>query len=71
MPVYDEKYIKVKVKEFNGVVNTGFSNNIVPKEGTHHVSIASISIDSVIKIEKLFSSVFRRVQVYDEEEKDA
>ena len=71
MPVYDEKYIKVKVKEFNGVVNTGFSNNIVPKEGTHHVCIASISIDSVIKIEKFFSSVFRRVQVYDEEEKDA
>ena len=32
MPVYDEKYIKAKVKEFNGVVNTGFSNNIVPKK---------------------------------------
>ena len=24
MPVYDEKYIKAKVKEFNGVVNTNF-----------------------------------------------
>ena len=24
MPVYDEKYIKVKIKEYNGVVNTNF-----------------------------------------------
>ena len=24
MPVYDEKYIKAKVKKFNGVVNTNF-----------------------------------------------
>ena len=24
MPVYDEKYIKAKIKEFNGVVNTNF-----------------------------------------------
>ena len=24
MPVYDEKYINAKVREFNGVVNTNF-----------------------------------------------
>ena len=24
MPVYDEKYIKAKVKEFNGVIKTNF-----------------------------------------------
>ena len=52
MPVYDEKYIKVKVKEFNGVVNTVFWNDIVPKEGVHYTCIACISIDSVIKMEK-------------------
>ena len=31
-PVYDEKYIKAKVKEFNGVVNTIFLGGKVPKE---------------------------------------
>ena len=31
-PVYDEKYIKVKVKTFKKVVNTVFSDNKNPKE---------------------------------------
>ena len=31
MPVYDEKYIKTKVKEFNGVVNKKFWGDKVPK----------------------------------------
>ena len=52
MPVYDEKYIKVKVKEFNGVVNANFLDNEVPKESVHHTCIACISIDSVMKMEK-------------------
>ena len=52
MPVYDQKYIKAKVKEFNGVVNTNFWGDEMPKEGVHHTFIACISIDSVMKIEK-------------------
>ena len=37
----------------------------VPKEGVHHTCIACISIDSVMKMKKkkLYSSLFRRVQV--------
>ena len=31
MPVYNEKYIKNKVKEFHGVVNTNLWGNKVPK----------------------------------------
>ena len=42
MPVYDGKYIKAKVKEFNGVVNTVFLDDIVPKDGLHHTCIACI-----------------------------
>ena len=34
-PVYDEKYMKTKVKIFNGAVNTIFSDNKVPKESIH------------------------------------
>ena len=32
MPVYDEKYIKAKVREFNGVIKTNFLSDEVPKE---------------------------------------
>ena len=36
MPVYDEKYIKAKVREFNGVINTNFSDDEVPTESMHY-----------------------------------
>ena len=52
MPVYDEKYIKTKIKEFNGVVNTNFWGDKLPKEGMHYTCMACISIDSVMKMEK-------------------
>ena len=47
--------LKNKVKEFNGVVNTNFSSDKVPKRGVHHTCVACISIesiDSVMKMEK-------------------
>ena len=34
-PVYHEEYIKAKVKTFNGVVNTIFGNDKIPKERVH------------------------------------
>ena len=52
MPVYDEKYIKVKVREFNGVIKTNFLGDKIPKENEHYTCIASITIDSVMKMEK-------------------
>ena len=30
-PVYEYKYLKVKVREFNGVIKTNFLNNCMPK----------------------------------------
>ena len=64
-PIYDEKYIKAKLREFNGVVNTNFCGDEIPKEGVHHTCIACIEIDSVVKMEKTESStsLFRRMQV--------
>ena len=64
MPVYDEKYIKVKVKEFNGVVNKNFLDDELLKEDAHCACIACISIDSVMKMEKK-----NDLQVYLEEYK--
>ena len=51
-PVYDAKYMKAELKGFNGVVNTNFLINEVPKEGFHYACIACIGIDSETKMEK-------------------
>ena len=52
MPVYDEKYIKAKVREFEDVIKRNFLGNKVPKENKHYTCIACITIDSVMRVEK-------------------
>ena len=52
MPVYDETYIKAKVREFDGKIKTNFLGNEVPKENMHYTCIACITIDSVMKMDK-------------------
>ena len=32
LPIYDEKYIKAKIREFNGVIRTIFLGDKIPKE---------------------------------------
>ena len=51
-PIYDDKYIKTKVKTFNNMINTLFSGDEIPKERIHHVYIAAICIDSVLRVDK-------------------
>ena len=46
MPVYDEKYIKAKVREFNNVVKTNFLSDEILKENVHYTCIVCIAIDS-------------------------
>ena len=52
MPVYDEKYIKAKRREFNGVIKTNFLGGEIPKKNVHYTCMACITIDSVMKMEK-------------------
>ena len=52
MPVYDETYIKAKVREFNDVIKTNFLGGEVPKEKMHYTCIACITIDFVMRMEK-------------------
>ena len=52
MSVYDKKYIKAKVREFNDVIKTNFWGDEKPKEGAHHTCIACITIDSAMRIDK-------------------
>ena len=35
MPAYDEKYIKAKIRKFNGVIKTNFLGDKMPKENEH------------------------------------
>ena len=64
MPVYDEKYIKAKVREFNGVIKTNFLGDEIPKENVHYTCIACVIIDSVVRME-----IKNYLQVYLEEHK--
>ena len=34
--VYEYKYLKTKVKEFDGVIKTNFLNNSMPKENMYY-----------------------------------
>ena len=51
-PVYEIKYLKAKVREFNGNIKTNFLGNNVPKENTYYTCIACITLDSVLKMNK-------------------
>ena len=52
MPVYDEKYINVKVRELYGVIKTNFLLDEIPKEKVHYTCILCVTIDSVTRMEK-------------------
>ena len=52
MLVYDEKYINVKVTEFDGVIETNFLGDKISKENKHYSCIACITIDSRLRTEK-------------------
>ena len=51
-PVYEYKYLKPKVREFDGVIKTNFLGNGMPKENMYYTCIACITIDSVLTIDK-------------------
>ena len=51
-PVYEYKYLKAKVRKFNGVIKTKFLGNDMPKENMYYTCIACVTIDSVLKIDK-------------------
>ena len=51
-PVRDDIYLVAKLKIFNGINRTTFSNNAIPIEKDHFICIPVIDIDSVPKIDK-------------------
>ena len=63
-PIYENKYLKAKVREFDGNVKTNFLGNNLTKENTYYTCITCLTGDSVIKMNKK-----RYPQVYLEEYK--
>ena len=61
-PVYEYRYLKAKLKEFDGVIKANFLGNDVPKQNMHYTCITCITIDSVLRIDKK-----NHLQVYLEE----
>ena len=51
-PIYDDKFIKSKVKTFNNTILTLFSGNEIPNERIHYVCISAICVDSVLRVDK-------------------
>ena len=50
-PVRDDKYIIAKLKIFNGINRTTFTDNIIHFERNNYTCIPAIDIDSVLKID--------------------
>ena len=57
-PIYDDKYIKTKVKIFNSMINTLFPGDEIPKEKINYVCIAAVCIDSVLRVDKKITHKF-------------
>ena len=45
-PVYNEKYLKAKIKSYNGKIITNFHNNKIPKEGSQCICLSVLLINS-------------------------
>ena len=50
--IYEQKYLKAKVREFDGNLRTNFLGNGVPKQNKYYTCIDCITIDSVMKMNK-------------------
>ena len=48
-PVYNEKYLKAKIKSHDGKIKTNFHNNKIPKEGSQFICLSVILIDSIFR----------------------
>ena len=51
-PEYNEKYLKSKIKCFNGEINTNFHNDKISKEGSQFICLSVILIDYVFRMGK-------------------
>ena len=53
-PVYNEKYLKAKIKSYYGKINTNVQNNKILKEGTQCICLSVILNDYVFKGDSIY-----------------
>ena len=51
-PIYEQKDLKAKLREFDAVIKTNFLGNAVPKQNMDYTCIACVTVDSVMKMNK-------------------
>ena len=51
-PIYENKHLKTKARQFDDSIKTNFLGNNIPKENTHYTFIACITLDCVLKMGK-------------------
>ena len=51
-PIYEQKYLKAKVRKFDSVIKTNLLGNDTPKENMNYTCIACITIDAVMRMDK-------------------
>ena len=49
-PVYNDQYIKIRIKIYNNRVHTNFQHNIIPKDNEYCAWLSIILLDSMILI---------------------
>ena len=69
-PVYNEKYLKAKIKSYNGKINTNFHNEKISKESPQFICLSVTLIDSGFRSAKnYYPQVFLEECKYAVEEK--
>ena len=69
-PVHNSKYLKAKIKSYNGKINTNFGKNKIPKEDSQYICLSLIMINFVFRRSKnYYPQVFLEECKYVVEEK--
>ena len=55
-PVYNKRYLKIKIKYYNDKINTIFHDNILPGEGSHFSYL--LVTDYVLKMGKIITQMY-------------
>ena len=69
-PVHNQKYLKAKIKSYNGKTNANFGKNKIPKEDSQYICLSLIMINFVFRTSKnYYPQVFLEECKYVVEEK--
>ena len=56
--MYNEKYLKARIKSYNGKINTNFCNSKIQKEASQFICLSVILINSGFRTGKHYLQVF-------------